>query len=264
MSDSVQRVTNDHGTVTRTVGGGGNSSSPSSGSGGVTVARTVNRVAVAGGRAKTSHKRGTSHSKVGAPKQVTKRGLIIKFYPATYTVDVLILEATSAFLQGVPCACHLDGTSAQVNTPCLIFFFDEQNPADCVVTAVYPNGTQGIPVPAPGRVVFVTSFLQINAQTINAGNTSTFTLTGGSTGIPVGALGVIWKAYFTSPTAGSYIQMAPHSGTIGNYASMGNLSQANDTINGNGILAIDSAGKIDIRANNGNCTVTLYTHGYTF
>src|SRR5258708_25136429 len=183
-------------------------------------------------RAQTTAKRGTSHSKVGQPKQVTKRGLIIKFYQATYTVDVLILEATSAFLQGVPCACHLDGTSAQVNTPCLIFFFDEQNPADCVVTAVYPNGTQGVPVPAPGRVVYVTSYQQVTNDSINSGVTKTYTLTGGSTGIPVGALGVIYKAYFTSATVGAYINLAPHSGSMANYATIGNIQFANACLNG--------------------------------
>jgi hypothetical protein len=211
----------------------------------------------------TTAKRGTSHSKVGSAKQVTKRGLIIAFHPATYTVDVLILEATSAFLLGIPCACHLDGTSAQVNTPCLIFFFDEQNPADCVVTAVYPNGTQGIPVPAPGRVVFVTGFQQITNSVINAGNTSTFTLSNVG-GIPTGALGVIYKAYFTSPTNAAYINLAPHGGVMANYQTIGNLPAANASLNGNGILQLDSSGKIDIQANVGNCTVNLFTHGYTF
>jgi hypothetical protein len=239
-------------------GGSVVSSSPSSSIG---VVRSGS-IAHSSGRA---HSGGRGHSsKSHVIKQITKRGLLTSFNPATYTANVLIMEATSAFLQNVPVACHLDGTSAQVNANCLVFFFDEQNPGDAVILAMYPNGSQGIPTPAPGRVVFVTPFLQVNASVINAGNTSTFTLTGGSTGIPVGALGVIYKIYFTSPTAGAYVQIAPHSGTIGNYASFGNLSQANDTINGNGILAVDSAGKVDIKANTGNCTVTLYTHGYVF
>jgi hypothetical protein len=211
----------------------------------------------------TSTKRAVS-SKAPAIQQVTKRGLMISFNPSTYTASVLILEATSEYLAGVPVACHMDGTSAQVNTPCLVFFFDESNPSDAVVSAVYPNGTQGVPSPAPGRVTFVTPYEQISAQTINSGVTSTFTLTGGSTGIPVGALGVIFKAYFTSASTGAYINIAPHSGTIADYASIGNIEVANAYLNGNGIIAIDSSGKIDVQANAGNCTVTLYTHGYIF
>ena len=188
---------------------------------------------------------------------------MISFNPATYTANVLIIEATSAFLQGVPVACHLDGTSAQTNTPCLVFFFDEQNPADCVVTAVYPNGTQGIPSPAPGRVVFVSGFQQVNGSVINAGVTSNFQISGAG-GIPTGALGIIYKCYFTSPTSGAYINIAPHGGAIGNYQTLGNLPAASAYINANGIVQLDSNGKIDIQANTGQCTVTLYTHGYTF
>jgi hypothetical protein len=207
---------------------------------------------------------GRASTKQAAVQQVTKRGILVNFNSGTYTADVLIMEATSEYLTGVPVACHLDGTSAQVNTPCLVFFFDESNPDDAVVLAVYPNGTQGVPTPAPGRITFVDGYEQINATTIDSGDTSTFTLTGGSSGIPVGALGVIYKAFFTSATNGAYINLAPHSGTIGDYQSIGNLPASNAYLNGNGILQLDENGEIDIQANTGNCTVTLYTHGYVF
>ena len=199
------------------------------------------------------------------PNQIIKRGILISFNPATYTANVLILEATSAFLQGVPVACHLDGTSAQVNSLCAILFFDEQNYTDAVVLAVYPNATQGVPVPAPGRVVFVSGYQQFQNQSINAGAVSTFTLTGGSSGIPVGALGVLYKAYFTSATVGAYIQLAPHAvADITAYASIGNLAIANGFLDGMGLVQLDANGRIDIKANTGTCTVTLYTHGYVF
>ncbi len=195
-------------------------------------------------------------------RQVIKRGILTSFNPSTYTANVMIMEATSTFLSGVPIACHFDGTSAQDNTYCAVLFFDEQNPNDAVVIAVYPNGSQGVPSPAPGRTTFVSGFQQINAQTINSGNTSTFTLTG-SGGIPAGALGVIYKAYFTSATVGAYIQLAPHGASdITAYESIGNIQVANASVNGGGLLQLDSSGKIDIKANTGNCTVTLYTHGY--
>jgi len=196
-------------------------------------------------------------------RQVIKRGLLTSFNPATYTANVLIMEATSAFLSGVPVACHFDGTSAQVNTLCAVLFFDEQNLNDAAVIAAYPNASEGIPTPPPGRTTFTTGFRHINASVINAGVTTSFTITG-SGGIPAGALGVIYKAFFTSATVGAYIELAPKGATITDYESVGNLSAANDYMNGCGVLQMDSTGKIDIKANTGNCTVTLYTHGYIF
>jgi len=194
-----------------------------------------------------------------------KRGIITQFFPATYTADILIMEATSTVIQGVPVACHLDGTSAQVNALCAVLFFDEQNYTDAVVLAVYPNGSQGVPVPAPGRIVFVNGYQQLLNQVVNSGSISTFTLSGGGSGIPAGALGVLYKAFFSSPSAGAYIQLAPHAAAdINAYTSIGNLPLANGFLNGTGMLQIDSTGRIDIKANSGTCTITLYTYGYIF
>lgn len=199
------------------------------------------------------------------PREIIKRGILISFNPAAYTANILILEATSAFLEGIPVACHLDGTSAQVNSLCVVLFFDEQNYTDAVVLAVYPNASQGVPVPAPGRVVFVSGYQQFLNQFITAGSVSTFTLTGGTSGIPIGALGVLFKTFFTSTTIGAYIQLAPHAATdITAYASIGNLALASGTLNGNGLLPLDANGRVDIKANTGTCTVTLYTYGYVF
>jgi hypothetical protein len=194
-----------------------------------------------------------------------KRGLLISFDPTTYTASVLIMEATSAYLDGVPIAAHMDGTSAIINAQCAVLFFDEQNSNDAAIIAIYPDSTEGFPSPPPGRTTFVAGYQQINAQAITSGSTSTFTLTGGSSGIPTGALGVIYKAYFTSATVGAYIQLAPHGASdITAYGSFGNIQLANAYVNGCGILQVDSAGKIDIKASTGDCTVTLYTYGYIF
>src|SRR6266702_2405801 len=97
-----------------------------------------------------------------------KRGILQSFDPSTYTASVLVLEATSTFLTGVPVATHIDGTSAQSGAYCAVLFFDEQNTADAVVIACYPNGSQGVPSPAPGRVVMTTPVLQINAVVITS------------------------------------------------------------------------------------------------
>lgn len=210
--------------------------------------------------------RSRSTSGKGLSKNIPllKRAIITAFNATTYTASVLILEATSTYLTGVPVSCHMDGTSALSGALCVVLFFDQQNASDAVVLAVYPNGNQGIPTPAPGRSTFVTGFKQINASVITAGSTSTFTLTG-SGGIPGGALGVFYKAFFTSATVGAYLQIAPHGASdITAYETVGNIQVANATINGCGVLQLDSNGQIDIKANNGNCTVTLYTHGYVF
>ncbi len=194
-------------------------------------------------------------------KEVIKRGVLVSFAPATYTASILILEATSTYLQNVPIANHVDGTSAVSGALCAVLFFDEQNLSDAVVIAMYPNGAQGIPSPAPGRVVFVTGAQAINGSSINNNTTSTFQISG-SNGIPTGALGIIYTANFTSTSSGSYIQIAPHGGTMTNYQAIGNLPAANAFLNGSGIVALDSSGKLDIRANSGNCTVSLYVQGY--
>ncbi len=207
----------------------------------------------------TTTKRGKSTTRT--VREVIKRGVLVSFAPATYTASILILEATSTYLQNIPIANHVDGTSAVYGALCAVLFFDEQNLSDAVVIAMYPNGAQGIPVPAPGRVVFVTGFQQVNGSTINSGTTSNFQITGNG-GIPTGALGIVYAANFTSPTTGTYIQIGPHGATLSNYQALGNLEVANSFLNANGIVQLDSNGKIDIRANSGNCTVSLYTQGY--
>ena len=46
------------------------------------------------------------------------------------------------------------------------------------------------------------------------------------------------------------------------YASIGNIAVANSYLDGMGILQVDATGSLDITANTGACTVTLYTYGY--
>lgn len=195
--------------------------------------------------------------------QAIKRGILTAFNNTTYTASILLMEATSSYLTGVPVATHVDGTSAQVGTLCAVLFFDEQNPTDAVVLAIYPNSGQGVPSPPPGRMTFVNGYRQMQNVTITNGTTSTFTFSGGTSAIPSGALGVFYKCYFTSVSAGAFLQIAPHGATdITAYVSLGNLPAANAYVNENGILPISSSGQVDIKANSGDCVVTLYTYGY--
>ena len=193
---------------------------------------------------------------------IVKRGILQTFDPTTYTASVLLFEATSYALSGVPVANHLDSSSAIANALCAVLFFDEHNPQDAVVLATFPNGASGYPAPAPGRVTFITGYQQISSASISAGSIATYTLTGGSSGIPQNAAGVLYKAFFSSPSVGANIQLAPHGADMTKYATIGALAVSGNTLGGMGLLQVDSAGKIDIKANAGTCTVTLYTHGY--
>ena len=191
-----------------------------------------------------------------------KRGIIQSFSASTYTASVLLFEATSHFLTGIPVSNTLDGTSALTGALCAVLFFDEQNPQDAVVIATFANGTNGLPAPAPGRVVFAAGFRQVNAVAINSGVTQTVTLWGAG-GIPSGALGIVFKAFFTSPTTGAFLTITPHAPADSNaYVTLGNIQVANAYVNGGGLVQLDGNGQIDIKANMGNCTVSLYTHGY--
>ena len=194
--------------------------------------------------------------------QTIKRGIIQSFNPATYTASVLLMEATSTFLDNVPLSTALDGSSAVVGGYCAVLFFDEHNQQDAVILAVYPNGSQGVPVPPPGRVTFVAPYVQLSGVTINAGVTNTYTLNSGGSNLPVSILGVLYRLTFTSPTVGAYMQLAPHGGAIGNYHILGNIQVANQYVNAPGVLQVDSTGSVDLKANGGNCLVTLWTHGY--
>jgi hypothetical protein len=191
-----------------------------------------------------------------------KRGIIQSFSPATYTASVLLFEATSHFLSGVPVSNALDGTSGLVGALCAVLCFDEQNPQDMVVIATYANGASGLPAPAPGRVTFVTGYRQVNADSINAGVTNTYTLTGVG-GIPAGALGVIYKAYFTSASVGTSVTICPHGASDNNaYQTIGNIQVANQYANGGGLVQVDANGQIDVKPTGGTAVFTLYTHGY--
>jgi hypothetical protein len=191
--------------------------------------------------------------------QVIKRAVLASIDTTTYTCSILLLEATSTYLNNVPLSKCFNANNAQSGDFCAVLFFDENNQSDAVVVAVYTNGT--LPT-NPGQTTFVTGFNQFSATAINSGVTSTFTVTGGSTGIPTGVSGVLYKIQFSSPTAGAFLQIAPHGATIGNYNGAGNIQVASSFYYGDGIVQVDANGQIDIKANVGNCTVWLYTYGY--
>src|SRR5260370_30421080 len=58
--------------------------------------------------------------------------------------------------------------------------------------------------------------LTTNPTVLN-GNTSTLTCTGGSTGVPTGAIAVFLGIGISCATAGGNVLIAPHGGSLGQY-----------------------------------------------
>ncbi len=193
--------------------------------------------------------------------QIIKRGLLQSFDASTYTASVLILEATSFSVSGIPVSTSVLASTAIAGAFCAVLFFDETNSNDAVVLACYPNGSNGVPSGSiSGTITFVTPAAGNSNFLVNAGNTTTINLFGN--GIPNGAKAVLVQVFFTSPTANSRIYLAPHNGTLADYIVLGNLYAANATIFTTGILPLDVNGQADVNANGGNCTITVITYGY--
>src|SRR5690349_14198917 len=107
---------------------------------------------------------------------VIKRGILHAFDVSSYTATVLLLEATSYALSGVAVANYIDSSSAIVGAMCAVLFFNENNPQDAVVIAVFDTGGHAIPTPPPGRLTFVAGYRQIYNDVIAAGVTNTYML----------------------------------------------------------------------------------------
>jgi hypothetical protein len=185
---------------------------------------------------------------------VIRRGILIDFHATNYTADVLLLEATATYLQNVPVAYHIDGTSAQKKNLCAVLFFDVQNYSDAVVLAVFPNVDQGAPTYSPGRVTLVPAF------TLASGDLIT-TVIGDTNGIPSGTLGTFLSAHFTSSSVGAWVTITA---VGGNGITLGNMYSSGGYINGAGLVPLNQSGQIDVRAHSGDCHVTIGVYGYVF
>jgi hypothetical protein len=109
----------------------------------------------------------------------------------------------------------------------------------------------------------VTGYRQVNAAALTAGALTSYTLTGGSSGIPTQVLGVLCRIAISSATVNSYVQLAPHGASdLSAYVTVGNISVANTSVNSVGTLAVDASGRVDVKAFVGTCSLTLYTYGY--
>lgn len=194
-----------------------------------------------------------------------KRGILLAFNANAYTAEVLLLEATSHALTDIQVSNMVDGSAAIVGALCAVLFFNEHNPDDAVVIAVFGNGQARIPEPPPGRITFIESYRHLHNAVVPSGTTSLCTVTGGSSGIPQGVRGVLYSINFSSPVVGALLQLFPYGASDPDgYVTHGMIVLANTVCGGTGLLAVDDLGRIDMRAVGGNCTVTLYTGGYVF
>lgn len=75
---------------------------------------------------------------------VIRRGIIQAFHPATWTATVQVLPSQGNYLTNLQVAKHLLAAEILPGDQCAVLFFDELNPADALVIAVY-----SIPSAAP-------------------------------------------------------------------------------------------------------------------
>lgn len=66
-----------------------------------------------------------------------KRGVIQAFNPANWTATVQVLPSQGNYLTGVQVAKHLLAAEIVPGDQCAVLFFEELNPADAIIIAVY-------------------------------------------------------------------------------------------------------------------------------
>ncbi len=66
-----------------------------------------------------------------------RKGEIRSFSAANYTATVRIVGSLAVWLEGVPVARNIPSAELLVGRSCAVIFFDEGNPQDAVIAAVY-------------------------------------------------------------------------------------------------------------------------------
>lgn len=66
----------------------------------------------------------------------TKRGLINRIYPETWTADVVIIGGNQPVVKNIPLSSSIP-SGVQVGDKCRVDMFDESNPNDMVVAYIY-------------------------------------------------------------------------------------------------------------------------------
>jgi hypothetical protein len=69
-----------------------------------------------------------------------KKGTIRVYNAGPHTADVQVEGSLGVWLTGVPVAANIDAATVVVGRRCAVELFDEGNPTDVVITAVFPGG----------------------------------------------------------------------------------------------------------------------------
>jgi len=98
--------------------------------------------------------------------------------------------------------------------------------------------------------------------TVTNGNTTTLTCTGGATGVPTGAKGVLLGIGINCATAGGNVLIAPLGGPYGQYMALSG-QVASQYTTGFGIAPLSAGGQIGVKANGSNIVLQdWYIFGY--
>ncbi len=85
---------------------------------------------------------------------VMRRGIIQAFNPANWTATVQVLPSQGNYLTGVQVAKHLLASAIAAGDHCAILFFNELNPADAVIIAVYSIPSAAPPTGGGGPALY--------------------------------------------------------------------------------------------------------------
>lgn len=115
------------------------------------------------------------------------------------------------------------------------------------------------------NITFLATQFQLTTNpTLNSGSTNTYTVTGGSTGVPTSAIAVILQIGIFANTAGGYVSIAPHGASMsaGGFVAALTGAVASQYTTGQFTVPVAS-GQIDVKANSSNIVLqSWYIIGY--
>lgn len=66
-----------------------------------------------------------------------RKGIVKAFDPGAYTATVQVAGSLAVWLDGVPVARNIAASEVVAGRSCAVVFFDDANPRDAVVAAVF-------------------------------------------------------------------------------------------------------------------------------
>jgi hypothetical protein len=98
----------------------------------------------------------------------TKRGIINKLYPETWTADIQIVGSTQGIIKGVPLSSAIDINDVRIGDKCRVDMFDENNPNDMVVAYTYGRAkSKVVSTPASNADIFVDRIHPFSSNTVH-------------------------------------------------------------------------------------------------